>query len=219
MTNAIESDRRSAIVHTARALNSTGLTAGASGNVSVRVPEGFLITPSGLAYAEMRAEDVVSMDLQGNILSGRQDPSSEWRFHRDIFAQRADAQAIVHAHSNYATALACVHREIPAFHYMVAIAGGDNIRCAPYATFGTQALSDHALAALSDRTACLLANHGLIALGQDLDSALQRALHLEGLAQQYLLTLQIGEPVILTSEEMSTVVERFKTYGQANRSQ
>ena len=141
-------------------------------------------------------------------------PSSEWRFHRDIYAARADAHAIVHTHAPFATSLACLHRGIPPFHYMVAVAGGTDIRCAPYATFGTQALSDHAVAALAGRRACLLANHGMIAVGASLERALALAVEVETLAEMYWRALQIGEPVLLPDAEMDVVLEKFATYGQ-----
>ena len=143
-------------------------------------------------------------------------PSVEWRFHRDILASRTDVGAIVHTHSRFATAFACLHREIPAFHYMIAIAGGDSIRCAPYALFGTQELSNHALKALQDRKACLLGNHGLIALGADLKKAVAVAIEVESLCEQYWTALQLGEPTILSLEQMQAVHEKFKTYGQTN---
>jgi len=148
-------------------------------------------------------------EARGNVL-----PSSEWRFHRDIYAARADAQAIVHTHAPFATTLACMHRGIPPFHYMVAVAGGKDIRCAPYATFGTQELSDHAVAALAGRRACLLANHGMIAIGASLDGALALAVEVETLAEMYWRALQIGEPSPLPDAEMDVVLEKFRTYGQ-----
>ena len=148
-------------------------------------------------------------EARGSLL-----PSSEWRFHRDIYVARADAHAIVHTHAPFATSLACLHRGIPPFHYMVAVAGGNDIRCAPYATFGTQELSDHALAALAGRDACLLANHGMIALGASLAKALALAVEVETLAEMYWRALQIGEPVLLSDAEMDVVLEKFRTYGQ-----
>jgi L-fuculose-phosphate aldolase len=144
---------------------------------------------------------------------GTRKPSSEWRIHRDVFAARPEVNAVLHAHASYATALACLGRTIPAFHYMVAVAGGSDIRCAPYATFGTQELSDGALAALEDRTACLLANHGMIALGESLEAALALAVEVETLAQQYCCALQIGTPNRLSEDEMAVVLAKFKDYG------
>jgi L-fuculose-phosphate aldolase len=204
---------RAEIIATARAMNERGLNRGKSGNVSARLPSGFLVTPSRLAYESMHPDDIVTMTRDG-VPSGIRAPSSEWRFHRDIYAARADAQAIVHAHSPFATTLACLGRGIPAFHYMVAIAGGSDIRCAPYATFGTQALSDLALQALEGRKACLLGNHGMIALAATLADALALAVEVEALAEQYWRALQIGAPNLLSDTEMSVVLDKFRTYGQ-----
>ncbi len=204
---------REEIIATARAMNTRGLNRGKSGNVSARTASGFLVTPTGLAYESMRAEDVVAMSLSG-ASSGPRAPSSEWRFHRDIYVARSAVHAVVHAHSPFATTLACLDRGIPAFHYMIAVAGGRDIRCAPYATFGTQALSDHALAALEGRRACLLANHGMIAVGTALAEALALAVEVEALAEQYWRVLQIGEPILLSDAEMVVVLEKFATYGQ-----
>jgi L-fuculose-phosphate aldolase len=196
-------------------LDNRGLNRGSTGNLSVRVGGHWLVTPSGVAAQELTPQSMVCMDFNGEPL-GPGKPSSEWRFHRDIFVSRPDAGAIVHTHSRFATAFSCLHREIPAFHYMVAIAGGDSIRCAPYALFGTQALSDHALEALQDRKACLLGNHGLIALGADLKKAVAVAIEVESLCEQYWTALQLGEPTILSFEQMQAVHEKFKTYGQTN---
>jgi L-fuculose-phosphate aldolase len=208
-----EIELRREIIVTALAMNARGINRGKSGNVSARIEGGFLITPSGLAYESIVPEDIVAMTLggepQGSLL-----PSSEWRFHRDIYASRSDADAIVHAHSPFATTLACLGRDIPAFHYMIAVAGGKDIRCAPYATFGTQALSDHALAALEARKACLLANHGMIAIGATLAAALALAVEVEALAEQYWRALQIGAPNLLSDAEMDVVLAKFQSYGQ-----
>jgi L-fuculose-phosphate aldolase len=203
---------RQQIIATALRMNECRINSGKSGNVSARTEAGFLITASGMAYNAMNPEDIVAMSLGGEAVGARA-PSSEWRFHRDIYVDRADARAIVHAHSPFATTLACLARGIPAFHYMVAVAGGSDIRCAPYATFGTQALSDNALAALRGRSACLLANHGMIAIGATLDGALALAIEVEALAEQYWRALQIGAPNLLSNEEMNVVLEKFKTYG------
>ena len=208
-----EHELREAIIATALKMNALGINQGKAGNVSARHGEGYLVTPSGLPYEETHAEDIVRMDLQGTA-QGQRTPSSEWRFHQDIYRARPEVNAIVHAHSPYATSLACLGLEIPAFHYMVAVAGGKNIRCAPYATFGTQALSDHAVAALTDRKACLLAQHGMIALGASLPAALALAVEVEALAGQYWRALQIGKPEILPDDEMKVVLEKFRTYGQ-----
>jgi L-fuculose-phosphate aldolase len=205
---------RTMLIAACRELTRRGLAHGTSGNVSVRFDEGrFFISPSGMDYEALQADDVPLMDLDGRWF-GRCRPSSEWRFHRDIYASRDDAGAIVHTHSPQATALACTGRGIPAFHYMVAVAGGCDIRCAAYHTFGTQELSDAALAALQDRTACLLANHGVIATGADLPRALALAGEVENLARQYCAALSLGELRLLDDTEMRRVVEKFRTYGQ-----
>jgi len=210
-------DLRRALLQTARAMQVQGLNRGTAGNVSVRcaVGEGadFLITPTGVDNETANPGDMVAMKLDGTH-SGRLLPSSEWRFHRDIYSGRGDAGAILHAHSPFATALACQGRAIPAFHYMIARFGGADVRCAPYATFGTQALSDAALSALEGRCACLLANHGMLVFGGDLPHALALAIEFETLCEQYWRTLQIGRPQILDAEEMARVVEKFSTYGQ-----
>ena len=208
----MESALRRQIIATALAMNARGINRGKSGNVSARWRDGFLITPSGLAYDEMKPSQIVFIDA-GGVAHGKLAPSSEWRFHHDVYRARADAQAVVHAHSSFATTLACLGRDIPAFHYMVAVAGGNDIRCAPYATFGTQQLSDHALAALKDRKACLLANHGMIALEQSLQKALALAVEVEALCEQFWRALQIGQPNILPDAEMAVVLEKFRTYG------
>jgi L-fuculose-phosphate aldolase len=211
---------RDAIIATALAMNAADINRGKAGNVSARLVragfDGFLVTPTGLPYAQLVAGDVVAMTLAGDPLGARV-PSSEWRFHRDIYRHRPDAGAIVHTHAPFATSLACLQRGIPAFHYMVAVAGGPDIRCAPYATFGTQALSDHAVAALAGRSACLLANHGMIALGGTLDEALALAIEVETLAEMYWRVLQIGEPKLLPADEMAAVLQKFATYGQPGR--
>jgi L-fuculose-phosphate aldolase len=211
---------REAVVATAREMNALGINRGKSGNVSARWRdgnvEGYLITPSGMPYASIAPADIVAMPLDGveDAARGTRRPSSEWRFHRDIYRARGDASAIVHTHSPFATSLACLRRGIPAFHYMVAVAGGDDIRCAPYATFGTQALSDHAVAALEGRRACLLANHGMIAIGASLATALALAVEVETLAEMYWRAQQLGEPVLLSTAEMEVVIAKFRTYGQ-----
>jgi L-fuculose-phosphate aldolase len=203
---------RSALIATANELNDSGINQGTSGNLSVRTEGGFLITPSGMKYSSLKPEHVVFMNLSGEHSSSCK-PSSEWRFHRDIYVARTDAGAIVHTHSVYATALACLNRHIPAFHYMVAAAGGRNIRCAPYATYGTKDLSDFAIAALVGRKACLLSHHGVIALGDGLSPALALAAEVETLAKQYLAALSVAEPELLSDIEMDLVIEKFKTYG------
>jgi|SRR5579872_3374525 len=209
-------DLRTLVITTCRELTRRGLTYGRSGNVSLRCDERhFFVSPSGMDYEVLQAEDVPLVDLDGGW-SGRCRPSSEWRFHRDIFKSRHDVGAIVHTHSPMATALACTGRDIPAFHYMVAVAGGGDIRCAPYYGFGTQELSDAALVALQDRKACLLANHGVIATGTDLPGALALAGEVENLALQYCTALSLGQVHIIGDAEMGRVVEKFRTYGQQN---
>jgi L-fuculose-phosphate aldolase len=203
---------RAQIIATALEMNACGLNRGKSGNVSARCGDGFLVTPSGVAYAAIRPQDIVAMTLEG-AAHGALLPSSEWRFHRDIYAARAEAQAVVHVHSPFATTLACLGRDIPAFHYMIGVAGGNSIRCAAYATFGTQQLADQALAALQGRKACLLANHGMIAIGPSLRDALALAVEVEALAEQYWRALQIGSPNLLSNAEMEIVLAKFATYG------
>ena len=201
-----------------RELTRSGLTHGKSGNLSLRRDAShFLITPTGMDYELLKPADMPLVSLGGRWF-GRRRPSSEWRFHRDIFRTRPDAGAVVHTHSMNATALACTGRGIPAFHYMVAVAGGIDIRCAPYHTFGSQELSAAALAALDGRNACLLANHGVIALGADLSAALRLAAEVENLAAQYLAACAIGDVRLLDEEEMLRVVEKFRTYGQEDAS-
>ena len=202
---------RNDLLRAASRLNKLGINQGTSGNVSLRAGDGFLIPPSALRYDDMQPADLVMLAPDGTP-QGRRRPSSEWRIHRDIYAAQPDVQAIVHAHPPQATALACLRREIPAFHYMIAVAGGDSIRCAPYALYGTQQLSDGALTALEGRTACLLANHGILVLGADLDAALDLAVEVEALATQYLGALQVGEPALLSAEEMAAVLESFSEY-------
>ncbi|MEP7157339.1 MAG: L-fuculose-phosphate aldolase [Betaproteobacteria bacterium] len=204
---------RHKIIRTSLQMNELGINQGKSGNVSARTDDGFLVTPTGIPYEKTRAEEIVAMRMDGTH-EGKILPSSEWRFHRDIYAARSDVHAIVHTHATFATTLACMDRAIPPFHYMVAAAGGKDIRCAPYATFGTQELSSQALTALQDRRACLLSHHGMIACGADLEKALALAVEVESLARMYWQALQIGEPALLPDSEMATVLEKFSTYGQ-----
>jgi len=207
---------RDEIVATALGMNAAGINRAKAGNVSARWREpgfdGFLVTPSAIPYERLRPEDVAAVSHDG-VPRGGATPSTEWRFHRDIYAARADANAIVHAHAPFCTTLACLGREIPPFHYMVAVAGGRDIRCAPYATFGSQALADGVLAALDGRRACLMANHGMVAFAGDLDRALQLAIEVESLAETYWRALQIGEPRVLDDDEMARVVAKFARYG------
>jgi len=214
----IEADLRQRVVETARALNASGINQGTSGNVSARIDGGLLITPTSLPYEQMQAADLVALDLQGQPLhEGQRRPSSEWRLHADILRQRPEAQAVVHCHSTSATALACHGRGIPAFHYMVAVAGGVDVRCAPYALFGTQIFSDLALAALEGRQAALLAQHGQVTLATSLQQALRLAIEVETLARMYLQALQLGEPRVLDVAQMAAVQQQFSAllYGAA----
>ncbi|GJH10440.1 L-fuculose-phosphate aldolase [Caballeronia novacaledonica] len=219
MIAADESALRRAIVATSLEMERLGINQGTSGNVSARYREGLLITPSGVSARELDEKQIVwlPLDIADDAeLLRMERPSSEWRIHRDILRARGDINAVVHTHSIAATALAIHGRDIPALHYMVAAAGGKSVRCAPYAVFGSQQLSDHALAALDDRRACLLAHHGVIALGADLARAVWLAHEVEVLAKQYLLALQIGAPPLLSDEQMDEVLEKFKTYGRRN---
>ena len=203
------------LIKTALAMNASGINSGTSGNLSVRYNDGMLITPSGIKYEQLVPEDIVSVNREGKE-QGHRKPSSEWRFHYDIYKNRLDAKAVLHAHPPGCTVLGCLNKSIPAFHYMVAIAGGRNIRCAAYATFGTQQLSDNVLIALQNRKACLMANHGLVCLHESLERALDMAVEIEHLANTYLKCLDTGEPFILSDEEMTRVIEGFKTYGPSN---
>src|SRR5512133_1412885 len=208
-----ESGLRAAMVRAALELDARGLNRGTSGNVGVRCGEHLLVTPSGVPARELAAQGMVLVAADGEVIgAGR--PSSEWRFHRDILQSRRDVHAVVHVHSPFATTLACLGIEVPPFHYMIAAAGGSTILCAPYALSGTQELSDHALAALQDRRACLLANHGMIATGRDLDSAVALCVEVESLCEQYWRARQIAEPPHLTAQQMAEVMEKFKTYGK-----
>ncbi|HYG31440.1 MAG TPA: class II aldolase/adducin family protein [Methylophilaceae bacterium] len=208
---------REQLLNTTRRLHELGLNKGTSGNASVRDNEGFLVTPSGMEVAAMTQQDMVAMDFDGQLRANgtsERKPSSEWRFHRDILHARPEINAVIHAHAMFATTLACLHKDIPAFHYMIAVTGGDSIRCAPYALFGSQALSDHALAALQDRRACLLANHGMIILGETPDEALDIAVEVENLCEQYGRALQIDEPHVLSESQMAEVLQSFRGYGR-----
>ncbi|MBA3032626.1 MAG: class II aldolase/adducin family protein [Gammaproteobacteria bacterium] len=221
-----------AVLATARAMNAAGINRGTAGNVSVRCDDGFIITPTGMAYDDCKAADMVKVGISGappkvgagataqperantGTATGKRKPSSEWRFHHDIYAARHEAGAIIHAHSPFATALACQQLEIPPFHYMIARFGGATVRCAAYATFGTQALSDAMLVALQDRCACLMAHHGMVVFGSDLKEALALAIEFESLCEQYWRVLQLGQPKLLSADEMTRVSEKFKDYGR-----
>jgi L-fuculose-phosphate aldolase len=213
MSEISQADLRAQLVETARRLSAAGMNPGRSGNLSARLGRGFLVTPSGLAYERMAPGDIVLMDADGTS-RGTRAPSSEWRLHRDVYARHPDAGAVVHTHSPFATTLACLRRGIPAFHYEVAFAGGADIRCAPYATFGTQELSDACLAALAGRRACLLANHGAVALGATLEAAAELAERVEALARVYWQALQAGDPPLLDAAEMARVLDKFSGYGR-----
>jgi L-fuculose-phosphate aldolase len=193
-------------------LTPSGLSQGTSGNLSIRFEAGFLVTPSGMPYGEITPEDIVLVDMDGRYDHPRR-PSSEWRFHRDIYVARPDVGAVVHAHPPYSTALAICRMEIPAIHYMIAVSGGDSIRCCDYYTYGTQELSDAVVRALEGRMACLMANHGMIATGTNMEQAMWRAVEVETLARQYTLALQVGKPVMLTNAEVAQSLEKFGNYG------
>lgn len=208
-----EAAARREVIETALAMSRQGLSPGRSGNVSRRWRDGMLITPSGMAYETLKPADITFVDSDGAPV-GRRKPSSEWRFHLAAYASRPDMQAVVHTHSMHAVVLACAGKPIPAFHYMVAAAGGSDIPCVPYATFGTEALSRHVAAGLADRNACLMAHHGMIALGTTLAGALELAAEVETLAEQYYKVLTLGRPALLSAGEMAEVLERFKSYGQ-----
>ncbi len=208
-----ENGLRQEVTSAARAMNARGLNRGTAGNVSARWRDGFLVTPTGMAYDETLPGDIVFVHRDGSWKGARK-PSSEWRFHRDIYEAREEAGAILHAHSPFATPLACLNREIPPFHYMIARFGGGSIRCAAYATFGTQELSKNAVAALQGRCACLLANHGMLVFGRDLRHVLDLAIEFETLCEQYWRARQISEPILLSDAEIGRVLEKFADYGQ-----
>jgi L-fuculose-phosphate aldolase len=208
--------RRHQILETVRWLAERRLYTGTSGNVSCRTPDGFLVTPTGIACDDLRAADMVEVALDGRT-RGDLLPSSEWRLHRDVYRHRSDVGAIVHTHSTVATALSCLRRPIPAFHYMLAKTGGRELRCARYATYGTEALSRNALTALTGRRACLLANHGMVALGADVSAARLLAEEVEALCAQYVVARSVGAPVILSAAEMEAVAQKFAGYGQKTK--
>ena len=201
------------VLATTRAMNACGINRGSAGNVSVRCEGGFIITPTGMAYDDCTAADMAKVGADGTARGPRK-PSSEWRFHRDIYAARPEAGAVVHTHSPFATALACQEMGVPAFHYMVARFGGADVRCAAYATFGSQELSDAILVALEGRCACLMAHHGMVVFGRDCDHALALAVELETLCEQFWRVLQLGAPKLLPADEMTRVLAKFASYGQ-----
>jgi len=212
---AAEDKARRAVIATALAMSRSGLSPGRSGNVSVRFDKGMLITPTGMAYEELRPRDIVFVNDRGEVPAKKsRKPSSEWRFHLAAYHARPEMGAVVHTHSMHATVLACAHKEIPAFHYMVAIAGGKDIPVVPYDTFGTQELARQVAKGLFQRDACLMANHGQIAMGKTLEKALELAHEVETLAEQYYRVLTLGKPHLLADEEMERVLKRFKSYGQ-----
>ena len=210
----LELSLRQELIATVRAMNSLGLNQGMSGNLSARYGDRILITPSGMSYDQCRAGDIVRMDMDG-VVEGQGRPSSEWRLHLDIYAARQEAGAILHAHSPWCTTLACMDREIPAFHYMVAVAGGDSIRCAPYAVFGSRELSRHVQLALHERSACLMSHHGMICFADSPAKTLDLAVEVENLARVFCQVLQIGEPSLLDKSQMHTVLLKFSDYRNA----
>lgn len=209
-----DNKQRTELIAYSLQLATSGLSLGKSGNLSVRNQAGFLITPSGLAYDELQPEDIVQVDTHGNTDGQPHAPSSEWRFHHDIYHARPDVHAIVHAHPTHCTALACTGRGIPAFHYMVGVTGKAEIPIAPYALFGTQALSDAVVNALDDGTACLMQNHGMLTVGLSLPSTFALALEVETLAKQYSEALKLGDVKLLSEQQMAAALEKFKGYGQ-----
>ena len=212
-----EKAARKDVIDVAVVMSLSQLSPGRSGNVSCRCNGGMLITPSGMAYEELEPDDIVFVKADGSVLGEQRKPSSEWHFHLAVYAARLDINAVVHTHSLNATVLACAHKPIPAFHYMVAAAGGDDIPLVPYATFGTPELAAHVAHGLKERDACLMANHGQIAIGATLDAALELAHDVENLAEQYLKVLLLGAPHIIPAIEMKIVLEKFKAYGQRGR--
>ncbi|MDT7952180.1 MAG: class II aldolase/adducin family protein [Acetobacteraceae bacterium] len=209
-----EAELRREIVEQARAMNALGINQGTSGNISARFGAKMLITPSATPYDAMQPGDVAAMELDGDgAWAGPLKPSTEWRFHRDILRARPDAGAVIHTHATYCTTLSILRRGIPAVHYMIAAFGGPTIRCAPYALYGTAELAAHALRALEDRSACLLANHGMIVVGATLAKAMWLAVELETLAKQFCLALQLGDPVVLSDAEIAETARGFASYG------
>ncbi|MEO5733255.1 MAG: class II aldolase/adducin family protein [Rubrivivax sp.] len=222
--DAEAADRKAAVAALCR-LDALGLNRGSTGNLSLRCQRGsdssaaaepgMLITPTGMAADELGAQDLVWVGFADGRVEGAWQPSSEWHFHRAVYQARPDLRAIVHTHATHATALACLRRPLPAFHYMVAVAGGDSVPCVPYETFGTDALSQRVAAALVDRDACLMANHGIVAAGANLQQAMKVMLEVESLCGVYLQALSVGEPALLTTEQMAAVIDRFRHYGKS----
>ena len=207
---------RADVIRYSKKLNITNLSALRSGNISVRAKEkgidGFYITPSGMKYSSLEIKDIVFVSLKGVFNKKKNKPSSEWRFHQDIYVNKKEAKAIVHAHSTCATAVSSHQKNIPAFHYMVAVAGGEDLKCTKYATFGTKQLSKNIIKALKNRTACLIANHGQVAFGDNLEKAFELAQEIENICHQYINALRIGIPKILSNKEMKIVLGKFKNY-------
>lgn len=211
-----EEGLRGAVVAAVQRLDALGMNRGSTGNVSARQGQGMLITPTGMGADGLTPEDLVWVGFDG-MVQGDWQPSSEWHFHQAAYLARPDLQAVVHTHSTHAAALACLRRPLPAFHYMVALAGGDSVPLVPYFTFGTQALSDAVAHALQDRDACLLANHGLVAAGATVAQAMKVVQEMESLCEVYLKALAVGEPVLLDAEEMAVVIDKFRSYGRTAR--
>ncbi len=213
MLDETERAARQSIIDHCLEMNRLGINQGTSGNISLRHGDGLLITPTSIPYEDLEPEDIVRLSLDG-VSEGRRRPSTEWRFHRDIMRARPDVDAIVHAHPTYSTVLAIMGREIPPIHYMIAAAGGSNIRCAPYAIFGSEDLSRHAVKALEGRQACLLGHHGSIAVGKSLAKAMWLAVEVEALARQYHGCLVLGEPPLLSEAQIDAVLEKMQSYGR-----
>ncbi|MDB3872879.1 class II aldolase/adducin family protein [Pelagibacteraceae bacterium] len=203
---------RKDIIKFSKLLNKTNLSPLRSGNISVRYKNGFLITPSGMRYETLKSKDIVFVDLKGKYNSKKNKPSSEWHFHKDIYLNKKNANSVVHCHSKNALVLSCIRKKIPAFHYMVAVAGGVDIKCAKYATYGTSELSKNIIQVLNNRLACLIENHGQVVFSDGIDSAFELAQEVEHLSEQYLECLRIGKPKILTNIEMSRVLKKVKNY-------
>lgn len=211
-----EAELREAAVAAARRMDALGMNRGSTGNLSHRLGEGMLITPTGMGADDLRAQDLVWLGWDGT-LRGDWQPSSEWHFHQAIYRARPDLHAVLHTHSTHAAALACLRRELPAFHYMVAIAGGDSVPCVPYSLFGTEALSNDVAGAFAQRDACLMANHGLVAGGANLPKAMKVLQEIESLCEVYLKALAVGQPAVLSRKQMAEVIEKFKSYGKTAR--
>lgn len=216
-----EYDLRRKIIALCLQMNATGLNQGTSGNISARFGNRMLITPSGIPYEKLNVEDIASMTINGSKLTwdGPCKPSSEWHFHRSILKNKPDLNAVIHTHSTFSTVLSIARESIPAVHYMIGAFGGNTVECADYATFGTPELSKNIKKAMQDRTACLLANHGMVAGGKDLDSAMWAAVELETLAKQYYYAKMAGNMIVLPDDEMENVLELFKSYGQKAKEQ